>query len=78
MSLTIFSVGSVFLCRSVKGTQQLCDFLWVLLLPDNATIQLYYKQLLNNVENLHLVIYKENKLDAYSYFLLHKKQTTNQ
>ena len=50
----------------------------MLLLPDNATIQLYYKQLLNNVENLHWVIYKENKLDAYSYFLLYKnKQQTN-
>ena len=42
----------------------------MLLLPDNANIDFYYKQLWNNVENLHWVIYKQNKLDAYSDFLL--------
>ena len=30
-----------------------CDFLRVLLLPNIADIQLCYKQMLNNVENLH-------------------------
>ena len=51
--IKILKISDFILCRSVKGTQHLCDFLWALLLPDNATIQLYYKQLLNNVENLH-------------------------